>query len=725
MLAILKDRSRTQANSNLFRLLLLVLTCILAFAALILPIAIRTTTYAVEIGDVASQSIQAPSTLSYVSEVLTEQARQEAETAITPVYLPADPSITRGQIEKLHITFNYINTVRSDAYATTEQKLADLQAIENGLIHAELAKQLLNLSDSRWETIQQEALNVLEQAMRNTIREDQLLDAKRNLPTLISFSLPQDQAAIVSELVTQFVVPNSLRSEEQTELARQEARNAIKPITSSFVAGETIVQRGQVITPEIWEALEQYGLIQPHKNLQSILSAAILVILIGAFLILYFSKRKITPLNDARSLIMIAICLLVFLFGARLVVPNRTVVPYLFPLAAFGLTIASLYSFEIGLVLSLVLSTLTTYGLSYGLELTLYYLIGSLAGVLVLGRGRRLANFFVAGLAVGAAGSAVILAYRLPDSITDWIGIATLVLASLLNGVASASLTLLLQYLFSQILGMTTALQLLDISRPDHPLLQFILRQAPGTYQHSLQVANLAEQAAEAIGADALLVRVGAIYHDAGKALNPSFFIENQIPGSIDSHDDIDPTLSSSTIVHHVLDGVALARKYRLPPRIQDFIREHHGTLVTRYQYMKAVEKAGGDPSAVDPAMFRYPGPPPRSRETALLMLADGCEARARSELPKSEEELREIVKKVIDYCQREGQLDNTTLTLRDLHLITESYVHTLLNTHHPRIQYPEAREKPHQANPERADSENRDATATAVTTPLSSSSSN
>ncbi|NMC80629.1 MAG: hypothetical protein GYA59_14805, partial [Chloroflexi bacterium] len=492
MLAILKDRSRTQANSNLFRLLLLALTCILAFAALILPIAIRTTTYAVEIGDVATQNIQAPSTLSYVSDVLTEQARQEAENAITPVYLPADPSITRGQIEKLHITFNYINTVRSDAYATTEQKLADLQAIENGLIHADLAEQLLNLSDSRWETIQQEALNVLEQAMRNTIREDQLLDAKRNLPTLISFSLPQDQAAIVSELVTQFIVPNSLRSEEQTELARQEARNAIKPISSSFVAGETIVQRGQVITPEIWEALKQYGLIQPHKNLQSILSAAILVILIGAFLVLYFSKRKISPLNDARSLIMIAICLLVFLFGARLVIPNRTVVPYLFPLAAFGLTVSSLYSFEIGLVLSLVLSTLTTYGLSYGLELTLYYLIGSLAGVLVLGRGRRLANFFVAGLAVGAAGSAIILAYRLPDSITDWIGIATLVLAALLNGVASASLTLLLQYLFSQILGMTTALQLLDISRPDHPLLQFILRQAPGTYQHSLQVANLA-----------------------------------------------------------------------------------------------------------------------------------------------------------------------------------------------------------------------------------------
>lgn len=723
MFTTLKDRSRIPANGKILRLLLLTLTSVLAFAALILPIAIRPTTYALKIGDVAPQNIQAPYPLSYVSEVLTEQARQTAENAIAPVYLPADPIIARGQIEKLHITFNYINTVRADAYATTQQKLADLQAIENGLIPPDLAAQLLSLSDTRWEIIQQEALNVLEQVMRNTIREDQLLDTRRNIPTLISFALPQDQAAIVAELVTQFVVPNSLRSIEQTELARQEARNAVKPIVRSFIAGETIVQQGQVITPLIWEALEHYGLIQPQRDIQNILAAATLVILIGLFLALYFSKRKISPLNDARSLIMIAICLLVFLYGARLVIPNRTIVPYLFPLAAFGLTISSLYSFEIGLIFSLILSVLTTYGLPYGLELTLYYLISSLCGVLVLGRGRRLANFFVAGLAIGAAGSAVILAYRLPDSITDWIGIATLILAAFLNGVASASLTLLLQYLFSQILGVTTALQLLDVSRPDHPLLQFILRQAPGTYQHSLQVANLAEQAAEAIGADALLIRVGAIYHDAGKALNPSFFIENQVPGNINSHDDIDPALSSSTIIRHVQDGITLARKYRLPPRIQDFIREHHGTLITRYQYLKALEAARGNADKIDLAKFRYPGPPPRSRETALLMLADGCEARARSELPKSEEELREIVKKVIEYCQREGQLDNTTLTLRDLHLITESYVHTLLNTHHPRIQYPELQEKSGPAELDAEDIEPRDAGSSAVTTPLSSSS--
>jgi len=235
-------------------------------------------------------------------------------------------------------------------------------------------------------------------------------------------------------------------------------------------------------------------------------------------------------------------------------------------------------------------------------------------------------------------------------------------------------------------------LQLMDLQRPDHPLVQFIFRNAPGTYQHSLQVANLAEQAADAIGADALLTRVGAIYHDAGKAANPSFFIENQVPGNVNPHDDMDPAASASTIIRHVTDGVELARKYRLPPRLQDFMREHHGTLITRYQYTQAVQAAGNQPELVNKDLFRYPGPRPQSKETALLMLADGCEARARAELPKNDDDLRAVVRKVFEFCQKEGQLDDTRLTLRDLSIITEAFVNILKNTYHPRIKYPDLR---------------------------------
>ena len=256
-----------------------------------------------------------------------------------------------------------------------------------------------------------------------------------------------------------------------------------------------------------------------------------------------------------------------------------------------------------------------------------------------------------------------ILAYRLIEPYTDWLGIATLVGAVFLNGIASASLALLLQYVITQIFGLATPLHLLEISRSDHPLLQFILQNAPGSYQHCLQVSNLAEQAAKAIGADPLLVRAGALFHDAGKAVNPHFFIENQVGNQINPHNELSPQESAKIIIHHVYDGLALAKKYRLPPRIRDFILEHHGTTITRYQYSRAKELAAVTGETVDIEDYRYPGPRPQSRETALLMLADCAEAKARADLPKNEEELREVVRKAVDLPLQQGQLNDTHLT--------------------------------------------------------------
>jgi hypothetical protein len=202
-------------------------------------------------------------------------------------------------------------------------------------------------------------------------------------------------------------------------------------------------------------------------------------------------------------------------------------------------------------------------------------------------------------------------------------------------------------------------------------------------------VANLAEQAAERIGADGLLTRIGALFHDIGKAANPLFFIENQSAGSIDSHDEMDSAESASIIIRHVTDGLKLAKKHRLPHRLHDFISEHHGTLITRYQHNRAVQAAEGDASKVDESRFRYPGPSPRSKETAILMLADGVEARARAERPQDDEAMRLIVRAVIERSRKEHQLDDTPLTERDLSAITDSFVATLRTTYHPRLEYP------------------------------------
>jgi len=676
------------------RLIVLALTSLLTWGALILPISVRPSQYLLKVGDVASQDIQAPSTISFESEILTEQARDDAERSVSNVYLPADPSITRRQIEKLRTSFKYTSIVRDDPLATREEKVSDLGNLAEINITPQLAQKILELNQEDWETTQNEALIVLEKTMRTTIREDQLNEVRHNVPALVSFSLSQNEAEIVEELATPFVIANSIYSETQTESLRQKAREAVAPVSRKYISGESIVQRGQVITPLIWEALNEYNLVQPQNITEDIIGASVLVILAALFIVLYLSKTQDPLRADQRGLLIIAISFIGFLYSARLIIPNRAVIPYFFPIPALGLTISSLYASGTGMIFSLILSIMAAYGSNFSLDLTLYYLLASLCGILILGKGRRIASFFWAGIAVAIAGSSVIIAYRLPGSKTDLVGMATLIGAAFLNGMFSASITLLLQFIFAQILGVTTALQLLEISRPDHPLLQFILQNAPGTYQHSLMVANLAEQGAKAIGADALLVRVGALHHDAGKALNPSFFIENQVRGKLNPHNDIDPKDSSQTIIKHVTDGVKLAQKYRLPARIQDFMLEHHGTLITRYQYNQALKAVNNKAELVDIEDFRYPGPKPGSRETALLMLADGVEARARAEVPQGDEEIRALIRDSFDFIRRSGQLDDTQITYKELNQVAEAFVSTLKTTYHPRIKYPKATEE-------------------------------
>jgi putative nucleotidyltransferase with HDIG domain len=516
------------------------------------------------------------------------------------------------------------------------------------------------------------------------------LDAiRQNLVTLVSFSLTEREAELVVGLVSPLITANSFYSPELTDAARQSARAAVQPITRSFVAGQTVVARGQLVTPGDLEALTALGLIQPKDPLYSLLGAAALVLLLAFFTALYFSVHQPATVSDLRSMLLLGMLFVIFLYGARVSIPNRTVIPYLFPLPAFALLIAALFGMEPGMVFGLLMSILCAYGTPDGLGLASYYTLSCLCGVLAMGQARRIAQFLFAALAIAVAGAAMIAAYRLPSTDTDWIGALTLMGAAVFMGIASAGLALPLQFILSQFIGRTTALQLLEISRPDSPLLNYFLQRAPGTYQHSLQVANLAEQAAERIHADALLTKVGALFHDVGKSANPLFFIENQLPGQIDSHDALKPQDSAQTIIRHVPDGLELARKHHLPRRLQDFIAEHHGTLITRYQYNQAVQSAGGDKSKVTLAEFRYPGPAPRSKETALLMFADGVEARSRAERPANDEEVRILVRSVIENRVRDGQLDDAPLSQRDLAIITESFVSTLRVTYHPRLEYP------------------------------------
>ena len=684
-----RQSPRFFSRQVLLPLLVLVCVSILSYLALIQPWSLRQTSLPLSVGDVASQDLSASRDIQYVSQVLTTAARDTAERAVAPVYLPPDPAIARTQIANLTSILQSVSNIRSDNNTTLEQKKAALIAIQGFSLPPDLIDVMLGLTDARWTLVQDEAFNVLVETLRNPIRTENLETVRQGLLSQVNFTLTEREAALVVGLVSPLVTANSFYSPELTQTARQAARDAVQPVTRLFVAGQTVVTRGQVVTPVDLEALTALGLIQPKDPLYSMLGAAALVALLAAFAAVYFSNRQPEALSDLRGVLLLGLLFIVFLAGTRISIPNRALMPYLIPVPAFALLVSALFGMERGMVFGLLMGILCAYGTPDALGLASYYTMSCLCGVLAMGQARRIAHFLYAALAIAVAGAAMIAAYRLPSIDTDWIGMATLMGAAVFMGIASAGLALPLQFLLSQFIGLTTALQLLEISRPDSPLLNYFLQRAPGTYQHSLQVSNLAEQAAERIHADALLTKVGALFHDVGKAANPLFFVENQPPSQIDSHDDLEPRLSAQTIIRHVTDGLELARKYRLPRRLQDFIAEHHGTLLTRYQYNRAVEVAGGDNSSVDQTEFRYPGPAPRSKETALLMFADGVEARARAERPGNDDDVRTLVRSVIENRQKDGQLQDAPLSQRDLANITESFVATLRVTYHPRLEYP------------------------------------
>jgi putative nucleotidyltransferase with HDIG domain len=642
-----------------------------------------------KVDDAATQDILAPYAHSYVSEVLTEQAREEAVAAVPDVYDPPDGRVARQQVESLRVVLEYIDAIRADTFASQEQRISDLLAIMDVKLDTPTAQAILETSEARWQTIKLETISVVEQVMRNEIRPDQLEEARRTIPALVGISLTESQAELVVNLATPFIAPNSLFNLETTQAAREEARVSVTPVVKSYAAGETIISRGEVAQPIHIEVLESYGLLDTPDPWRQLAIDALMVTVLGCTFALYLYRNHEEQLQDIALITTITFLFVLSILAMQLMIPERTVLPYLFPAAVLPMLMATLIGPGLGVLTALIIGALGGFLSARGLEFGLYMMLSGTMGALVIGRAERLSSFFWAGLAAALSAVSIIIVFRFPDPTTDLIGKASLLAAGIISGLLSASLAFGLLLVIGSLLGITTSLQLIELSRPDHPLLQFILRNAPGTYQHSLQVANLAEQAARAVNANPLLTRVGALYHDAGKAKNPQFFIENQVPGQ-NIHEQLDPQTSASVILDHIRNGIDLARKYRLPERVIAFIPEHHGTLETSYQYHKALESVNGEKTRLNPRDFHYPGPKPRSKETALLMLADGVEAKARAESPKNLEEIDRLVRWVIENRLNQGQLDYVDLTLKDLDTIRRSFVTTLKGIYHPRISYPE-----------------------------------
>ncbi len=666
-------------------LLTLGMTLILSFN-LVAPSSVNVT-----LDQPAANEILAPRSLTYISDLLTEQAREQAAASVTPIYTPLDLNIGRTQLGKARAVFAFIETVRADTQANEETKLRYTQAIEDLTIEETVGLNLLRLTQADYEIAKDDILGIINEMMRQDIREDQLSAALRSARRQASLDLTPTQENVVTNLAPQFIVATVFLDEEATAAARDEAVSAVEPVVRSVTKDQRIIRTGDIITETEIEMLTQLGLMQQELDWRGVGGLFIASLLSVTLIFLYWHQYHSQQRANGRYLIALALLLLIFTLAARLMTTGAGFIVYWFPIGALAMLMAVIFDSRFAMITTIVMAGLVGYLSRNSLEITIYMAAGGLLALLTLrdAYAQRINAFFRAGLLAALGHILAILIFRLPQNL-DIIEILQLVLYGLGNGVASSALTLIGFFIMGGMFGVTTSLQLQELSRLDHPLLQELLRQAPGTYHHSIMVANLAEQAAEKVKANSTLIRVGAFYHDIGKMKRPEYFTENQAGAS--PHDTLEPTESAAIIISHVTDGLAMARKHRLPDRIRDFIAEHHGERVIKSFYMRAreqAEQAGQDPDSVDIEMFRHVGPRPRSRETGIVMLADAIEATSSALRPNSEKAIEKLVSSIVSDHLSEGQLDNSGLTLGDVKMIQDSFVKTLKGRFHMRVKYP------------------------------------
>ncbi|MBN2305554.1 MAG: HDIG domain-containing protein [Anaerolineae bacterium] len=673
---------------------LLVLVFILGGAAIIAwdVLVPSSKTVALQEGQVAPRDLLAPRSLKYESAVLSQAKRDAEIAAVRPVYDPPDPGMGSEQTQRARLVLDFIENIRYDDFATPDQKRQDIEAITDLSLSPAVIEAILSIEDdSRWRAIDAQVMRLLERVMSGEIREDNIQAKKDELPNLISASYSEIEVQIVTGIVSDLLKVNTFYNEELTREAQAQAAQNVPVEVRTFARGQMIIRAGEIATTAHIEALEQFSLLRITEHrvdrfVGGVLAMGLVTALLGMYIWQFYPKI----FADAAFMLLLGLLLLLFLGGAQVVSSSDRTQPYYYPAAALAFLVATLVSPQLAIVVNALLAVLAGFLTNSSLEFALLISFSGTLGVLSLGRTERLNAYFVAGMVVIVSGIGVSLMFTFgTDESPTLFTVASQIFGSVINGLLSAALALVGLYVISNILNIPTSLKIVELLQPNHPLLQRLLREAPGTYQHSLQVANLAEQGAQQVGANTSLLRVAAMYHDVGKMLNPHFFVENQADG-VNPHDLLgDPSQSARIIIGHVTEGGRLARRYRLPLRIRDFIMEHHGTTQVMYFYREALKQAEQTGEQVDLADFTYPGPIPQSRETAILMLADGCESSVRARRPQSKDDIRETVDYIFETRLQGGQLDESGLTLNELRLLRDTFLTALKGVFHPRIAYP------------------------------------
>ena len=662
-----------------------------------------------QLGRPSPRDIQADRTVTYVSEWRTEQERARAESSADTVVYSRDMSIPIQQRAELKNLLQTISQIRDDPTLTKAQERERLTSLPNStlIISPELASAIAGQTDESWALISTLALELYDRALS----ENRYMLNDQKIAELRSFSLPywaslqaetEAQAELIALFSGSFLKTNQFIDEEATQRRKQEVREAVRPVTVRILEGESIVRQGDVVTPDVLEKLEALGALRTKTNWMALGGKALLALLIAGIFGAYVAVAQHETLKETRPLLLVFSLMALTVIAARLVIPFGIQWTYAFPLALIALLLAALFNVGLSLMSAGVLSVIIASLSDKQLATALILFLGSIAGAFLIGRGERSLLFFIGGVAIFFVTALAQFAFHLIGGVSPALDQMMAILAvSGINGALSAILALGLYNLTGQIAGIVTPLRLMELAHPAQPLLRRLIREAPGTYYHSVAVGNLAESAAEAIGADALLLRVASYYHDIGKTIRPFFFTDNQSDRE-NVHDELDPLTSAQIIADHVREGRKMAIAAGLPSQIVDFISTHHGTSVIKYFYQRALQQH----DTVNIEDYRYPGPRPRTREQGIMMLADTVEATVRSKFQagsvisnregnngdaRSREHgktLEELVTAIIDERVRSGQLDECPLTLSDLARIRQAFITTLQGIYHPRVDY-------------------------------------
>ncbi len=660
----------------------------------------------IAVGQPARDNYLSPRYFKYESQVLTAQDRATVQADSANLVYERNDELVKTQGLKLLTALNSTRDILSGVETIPSnfkhQRLLEVPDV--GLSDPD-ANLLLTLTPDGYASLLGEVQGVYDLLMRSSrITDSQQLDRTRSdLSRQFTATLPPADRPVAADILAPFLAVNMRLNTTATEEAQQKAVAAVPAHIVEVQKGEAILRVGQIADALALEKLEKAGLRSREVSLGVLAASAGVITLLVLILQIYLYRFQPAVWHSVKQLTLLGLVMLAPMGVARFMVPGHTVLPYLLPMATVSMLVAVLLDANLAILVTVILSLVISLLAVGSVEMPIYYLVSGVIGVFAIWRADRANTFIVAGVYVaGGAFAAAVLMRIVSGGVLDQSAMTTLAAAALVNGGLSASLTFAMFSVLGSLFGLTTVLQLLELAHPTQPLLRRLMHEAPGTYHHSLVVSNLAERAAELVGADPLLARVAAYYHDIGKVLNPSVFIDNQA-GAANVHDTLDPYTSARLIRDHVTEGVKLANRYHLPHRLVDAIPQHHGTGLIKYFYHKALET---DPN-VDEMIFRYPGPKPQTKETAILMLADSVEATVRS-LSQSgrlvnlgladcknpdaaaPDTIPTVVRKVIRERLEDGQLDESDLTVRDLAQIQEAFCAMLSGIYHPRITYPE-----------------------------------